>query len=697
MQGVTLALNGQLTGDAVTVSGSGAFSQSNVGSNLGYAISGLSLGSADGIDYFLLGGTAFSGTNGAINQRPLTVTADPKSKTYGDANPALTYTVTPDGTGTSRGLVTGENLSGALSTAATLTSNVGSYTIDASALANGNYLITANNGTLAIAKAPLTATGNSLNTTYNAGTQSVSGVALTGLKGSDTVASLTGLSASGASAKNAGSYTNTVADSGETNYTVSTINGTLNIAKADATVTANSANVTYNGATQTVTGFTATGLVGGETAAVLSGVTASGSGTNAGSYPSTASGTDSNYALKFVPGNLSISTAIPPVVVPGGNSGSGTETGGTTGTGTSGGGTGTGSTGSTTGIGTGNTSGSGTDTSGYSGSTTGTGGTSNQGNGGATSSGTGTSGSTGSTSGSGGTGTGSGTGGSTGSTSGTGGTTGTSDSGAGTGSNRSATETGTDPTGNTTGTGGTSNSGSGASGSTSSGTGTSGSSGSTTGTGTSGSGSSTAGSTGGTSNSSGTSGGGTGTGTSGSASGSGTGDATGTSAGATGDTSGTGTSGTGSTGTGTSSSSTDTSGSSGSTAGPSNQGTGGAGTSSSVENGTGTDASRSTLRMNLVKDASVNESGLLMVYVPSTVHAASEGFVFRLPAQIVTSIPEGTRVEITTVEGNALPTWLNFDLPTRTFNANAVPAGALPLRVVVHTGSRRPLVVPCGT
>ena len=40
------------------------------------------------------------------------------------------------------------------------------------------------------------------------------------------------------------------------------------------------------------------------------------------------------------------------------------------------------------------------------------------------------------------------------------------------------------------------------------------------------------------------------------------------------------------------------------------------------------------------------------------------------------------------MEGNALPTWLNFDLPTRTFNANAVPAGALPLRVVVHTGSR---------
>ena len=67
--------------------------------------------------------------------------------------------------------------------------------------------------------------------------------------------------------------------------------------------------------------------------------------------------------------------------------------------------------------------------------------------------------------------------------------------------------------------------------------------------------------------------------------------------------------------------------------------------------------------MNLVKDASVNESGLLMVYVPSTVHAASEGFVFRLPAQIVTSIPEGTRVEITTMEGNgSMPFSVELDL-----------------------------------
>jgi autotransporter-associated beta strand protein len=81
------------------------------------------------------------------------------------------------------------------------------------------------------------------------------------------------------------------------------------IDKANATVTANSSNVTYNGLTQSVSGFTATGLVVGESASVLSGVSASGTGKNAGSYDSVATGTDANYNLTFVKGTLAIDPA----------------------------------------------------------------------------------------------------------------------------------------------------------------------------------------------------------------------------------------------------------------------------------------------------------------------------------------------------------------------------------------------------
>ncbi len=82
-----------------------------------------------------------------INQRPITITADSASKTYGNSDPILSYAIT------SGNLMGSDSLSGVLSR--TAGENVGSYTIDPSALANGNYIITTNNGTLTIDKAPL--------------------------------------------------------------------------------------------------------------------------------------------------------------------------------------------------------------------------------------------------------------------------------------------------------------------------------------------------------------------------------------------------------------------------------------------------------------------------------------------------------------------------------------------------------------
>ncbi|WP_163460357.1 MBG domain-containing protein, partial [Escherichia coli] len=72
-----------------------------------------------------------------VGQRAITVTADAKSRIYGDANPALTWQVT------SGSLVNGDNLTGGLTTAATTTSNVGSYAIAQGDLAaSSNYAVT---------------------------------------------------------------------------------------------------------------------------------------------------------------------------------------------------------------------------------------------------------------------------------------------------------------------------------------------------------------------------------------------------------------------------------------------------------------------------------------------------------------------------------------------------------------------------
>ena len=182
--------------------------------------------------------------------------------------------------------------------------NAGTYTNTVSTGTSTNYDVTATNGSLVIDKACLTAKANSTVLTYTGGAQSVSGYTLTGLQGLDNASGFTGFSASGAIGTNVGNYANVMTVADQTNYTVTGISGSLQIGKANAVLTALSGSTTYNGSTQSITGFSATGLVGTDTVASLTGVTAGGSGTNAGNYTTTAIGTDNNYNLTFNTGNL---------------------------------------------------------------------------------------------------------------------------------------------------------------------------------------------------------------------------------------------------------------------------------------------------------------------------------------------------------------------------------------------------------
>ncbi|WP_163284034.1 MBG domain-containing protein, partial [Enterobacter hormaechei] len=79
----------------------------------------------------------YAGANLAVTQRAITITADALSRTYGDANPALTYGLTAGS------LVNGDTLGGTLATAATGTSNVGTYGITQGTVGvSANYAVT---------------------------------------------------------------------------------------------------------------------------------------------------------------------------------------------------------------------------------------------------------------------------------------------------------------------------------------------------------------------------------------------------------------------------------------------------------------------------------------------------------------------------------------------------------------------------
>ena len=81
--------------------------------------------------------SSFAGANLTVTPRAITVTADAKSRAYGDANPVLTCQVGGSG------LANGDTLSGALATSATAASNVGVYGITQGSLAaSSNYAFT---------------------------------------------------------------------------------------------------------------------------------------------------------------------------------------------------------------------------------------------------------------------------------------------------------------------------------------------------------------------------------------------------------------------------------------------------------------------------------------------------------------------------------------------------------------------------
>ena len=247
----------------------------------------------------------------------LSITGDAQSKTYGTANPSLTYAVT----GLIDGDTAGAALTGALTTTATVSSAVGSYgitqgTLAASDLGYGISGYTA--GTLTITAASLTVTATAGQTKVYGTTDPASySYTLTSgsLVGSD--------SFSGALTRTAGENVSSYAIgqgsvTAGSNYSLTYVGATFSITPAALIITADSQSKVYGTANPTLTASYA-GLVNGETAAVVSGLSLTTSATptgSIGSYAITASGgTASNYTIAHGNGTLTITPAALSLVV----------------------------------------------------------------------------------------------------------------------------------------------------------------------------------------------------------------------------------------------------------------------------------------------------------------------------------------------------------------------------------------------
>ncbi|WP_225755191.1 S-layer family protein [Actinotalea sp. Marseille-Q4924] len=281
----------------------------NAGTMVGTdALSG-SLSRAAGEDvgsYAITRGSLAAGSNYAmtfvpgtlqIAQRAISIAADAKSMTYGEPQPALTYSIT---SGT---LAEGDSISGALVRAAG--DGAGTYAISQGTLAvNGNYALNFSGSTLTIAKRALTVTADNTTKTYGDDDP-----ALTHRVTSGSLASGDGFT--GSLTRVASSNVGTYAITGGTlsaggNYDLTVVPGTLTVTPRAITVTADDKGKTYGDGDPVLTASVSEGtLVAGD---VLSGALTRDAGEDIGSYAITR-GTltaGSNYAVTFENGTLEV-------------------------------------------------------------------------------------------------------------------------------------------------------------------------------------------------------------------------------------------------------------------------------------------------------------------------------------------------------------------------------------------------------
>lgn len=257
---------------------------------------------------------SFNYVNGTltVTKATLVATADNQTREYGLANPVLTTSYTGFKNGETSAVI---DILTTASTAATMATGVGSYTITTAGASDSNYDFSYTNGSLDITKALLTVTANDASRTYGDANPAL-GVSYSGFRNGETLAALTtGASAStfANALSNAGTYAITAAGAVADNYDFSYVNGALTVNKAALNATAGNGTREY-GDTNPAFSVTYAGFRNGDdetdittlASAVSAPVTA-----NAGTYAVIASGGfDDNYTFNYIDGILTVTKAL---------------------------------------------------------------------------------------------------------------------------------------------------------------------------------------------------------------------------------------------------------------------------------------------------------------------------------------------------------------------------------------------------
>ena len=237
----------------------------------------------------------------------LTVTADAKTKVYGEADPALTYMVKASDlrNGDAATVVSG-SLTRAPGEA------VGNHDITNVDLAADNYAINYVKSQLSITKAVLTVTADAKTKVYGEADPALTyTVKASDLRNGDAATVVSG-TLTRAQGEAVGNYDITNVDLAASNYAINYVKSPLSITKAVLTVTADVKTKVYGDADPALTYMVkASDLRNGDAATVVSGNLTRAQGESVGNYDITnVDLAASNYAINYVKSALSITKAV---------------------------------------------------------------------------------------------------------------------------------------------------------------------------------------------------------------------------------------------------------------------------------------------------------------------------------------------------------------------------------------------------
>ncbi len=241
--------------------------------------------------------------NGTVSKKTLVVTANNKSKPYGDPIRSLTVSY--------NGLVNGDRAPAtlpAISTTATSTSQVGTYPISATGAADPNYTISYQPGVFTVEKAAMMIFAENKFKNYGAPLPLLT-ASYSGLVNGDTApATLPAISTTATLSSPVATYPISATGAADPNYTINYSSGVLTVGKAELLISADNKSKGYGAAIPTLT-VHYTGLLNGDTAPAtlpVIGTTATAS-SPVSTYPISATGAmDPNYTISYQPGNLSV-------------------------------------------------------------------------------------------------------------------------------------------------------------------------------------------------------------------------------------------------------------------------------------------------------------------------------------------------------------------------------------------------------